>query len=248
MLSSRDHVSALVEEATRCRTAHLYLYATWRINMSATVNTFPPFQSMNSPRGWALAIIVLLHVALFSALMSGMGTRVMLVLKQPPTTMVDVPPIERVERVSPPTNVQVDQEPSQHIVVPEPDRVIDYSDEPAELVGTVGSRVPAQTTAGTEKSDPVLELPAIDPRLPLTEPEYPAPEIRLNHTGTVLLGVLVLENGRVGEVRIEQSSGFQRLDLAAQRAARRWRLLPGTQDGRAVAMWKTVPITFQLQK
>jgi protein TonB len=91
-------------------------------------------------------------------------------------------------------------------------------------------------------------MPAIDSRTPLSEPEYPAQEIRQNHEGTVMLSIYVLENGRVGDVRIEQSSGFPRLDAAATREAKRWRLKPGSQDGRPLAMWKTVPITFQLKQ
>lgn len=62
----------------------------------------------------------------------------------------------------------------------------------------------------------------------LSEAVYPSAAIRLNQTGTVILSVQVLENGRVGEVRIEQSSGYARLDESAMREARLWRFKPGS--------------------
>jgi protein TonB len=63
----------------------------------------------------------------------------------------------------------------------------------------------------------------------------------------VWLLVQILPNGRVGQVRVDQSSGFVRLDESAMREARKWRMKPGLQDGVATAMWKRVPVTFQLK-
>lgn len=64
----------------------------------------------------------------------------------------------------------------------------------------------------------------------------------------MILSVYVLGNGRIGEVRIEQSTGYPGLDEAAAREARRWRFKPGTRDGVPAPMWKQVPITFQLRQ
>ncbi len=61
------------------------------------------------------------------------------------------------------------------------------------------------------------------------------------------LSVEVLPSGRVGQVRVEQSSGYVKLDESAVREARKWRMKPGMQDGVATAMWKRVPITFRLK-
>jgi TonB family protein len=48
-------------------------------------------------------------------------------------------------------------------------------------------------------------------------------------------------------VRIDQTSGFVRLDDSAVREAKKWRMRPGLRDGVAIAMWKRVPVTFQLK-
>jgi protein TonB len=94
---------------------------------------------------------------------------------------------------------------------------------------------------------PVVVEPRIDARRGLSEPMYPPSEIREQHEGTVLLSVLVLPNGRVGDVRIDRSSGYPKLDESARREARQWRLTPGTRDGQPVQMWKQIPISFQLK-
>jgi periplasmic protein TonB len=217
--------------------------------MSVTVNTFPPFQSMNSPRVWALAIITLLHLGFIWAL-SGLGPRIMTVL-QPPLTVVDLP----VERdPAEPASREPDKAPVDfnfdRTIIPEPQPVPVEPDavDPAPAGGISGEVPIHRDGIKAATREPHVELPLIDPRMPLSEPVYPAAEIRLGHSGTVMLRVYVLTNGRIGEVRIEQSSGFPRLDMAAEREARRWHLKPGTQDGLPVAMWKTIPITFQLKK
>src|SRR4030095_3659631 len=64
---------------------------------------------------------------------------------------------------------------------------------------------------------PLIIEPALAARYPFTEPEYPVSEIRLGHEGTVLLALQILPNGRVGEVRIDNSSGFVQLGEACVR-------------------------------
>ena len=97
-----------------------------------------------------------------------------------------------------------------------------------------------------------IELPAetsskSDSRRPLSQPEYPPSSRRAGEAGTVILEVYVLENGRVGEARVKQSSGFPRLDEAAVREVKRsWRLVPGTENGKPVPMWGQFAVTFKL--
>ena len=89
--------------------------------------------------------------------------------------------------------------------------------------------------------------PKSDTRRPLSQPEYPPSSRRAGEAGTVILEVYVLENGRVGEARVKQSSGFPRLDEAAVREVKRsWRLVPGTENGKPVPMWGQFAVTFKL--
>ena len=96
-------------------------------------------------------------------------------------------------------------------------------------------------------AEAVVQVEQADPRFPFTEPDYPVPDIRMGHEGTVWLTIEILPNGRVGAVHIDKSSGFDRLDAAAVREAHKWRMQPGTQDGIAIPMYKRVPVTFRLK-
>src|SRR5690606_39339980 len=93
------------------------------------------------------------------------------------------------------------------------------------------------------KPDPVIVEPLIDSRRVLSQPQYPPQMIREGAEGTVLLSIYILADGRVGEVQLDRSSGHTKLDESAMREARRWRFVPGTSDGRPMAMWKQVPVT-----
>jgi protein TonB len=79
------------------------------------------------------------------------------------------------------------------------------------------------------------------------DPEYPEFARRRGYQGTALLRVRVLEDGRVAAVQIKESSGYQILDGTATKAVWTWRFAPALADGRPVASWVLVPITFRLQ-
>ena len=79
------------------------------------------------------------------------------------------------------------------------------------------------------------------------EPEYPSMSRRLREEGLVGLLVLVEPDGSVSDVRIEQSSGHDRLDQSAVEAAKsRSRFKPGTIDGKPAKMWFRYRYTFRL--
>ncbi|MGZ9125788.1 MAG: energy transducer TonB, partial [Candidatus Binatia bacterium] len=54
------------------------------------------------------------------------------------------------------------------------------------------------------------------------KPRYPESARRAGFQGVTTLRVRVLENGRVGEVVVDQSAGFRDLDLAAVEAVKKW--------------------------
>jgi protein TonB len=80
------------------------------------------------------------------------------------------------------------------------------------------------------------------------QPEYPAQSRRLGEEGRVILRVLLDEAGRVGQVQVQKSSGFPRLDQAAIDAVQRARFKPHLEDGRPLAVYVMVPISFRLDQ
>ena len=77
-------------------------------------------------------------------------------------------------------------------------------------------------------------------------PAYPYLSRKAHEEGVVMLRVRVTTAGRPGEVRIDSSSGFERLDKAALDTVRKWRFVPARQAGNPVEAWVLVPITFSL--
>ena len=77
-------------------------------------------------------------------------------------------------------------------------------------------------------------------------PAYPPASRRLGEEGRVVLRVLVDRDGVPGEVAIKTSSGFPRLDQAAEDAVRRWKFAPARRGDEAIGTWVAVPIVFNL--
>ena len=64
-------------------------------------------------------------------------------------------------------------------------------------------------------------------------PRYPESARRAGVQGTTLLKLRVLENGRVGDVVVEQSAGHRDLDHAAADAVKKWLLRTGAHGQRS---------------
>jgi TonB family protein len=86
-----------------------------------------------------------------------------------------------------------------------------------------------------------------EPPTPLDQPRpsYPMGARRLNQEGTVVLNVLVDENGTVTEVELIRGVA-EELDGAAIRAVRGWTYKPARKDGVDVKVWKPEKIVFKL--
>jgi periplasmic protein TonB len=79
------------------------------------------------------------------------------------------------------------------------------------------------------------------------KPSYPNLSRRLSEQGTVLLRVFVTVAGDAVTVELKQSSGFPRLDKAAQEAVQAWKFVPAKRGEQSVAAWVLVPIKFSLK-
>jgi TonB family protein len=76
------------------------------------------------------------------------------------------------------------------------------------------------------------------------QPNYPQMAKMQRVEGTVLLSVLVGENGQVADVRVVR--GDSRLNDAAVQSARRSTYTPGSKDGAKVRSWLAVQVIFKL--
>jgi len=78
--------------------------------------------------------------------------------------------------------------------------------------------------------------------------EYTQEAMRQMIEGVVVLDVVVLADGAVGEVTVTQSlDAVYGLDDQAVKAMKQWQFKPGTKDGKAVAVRVAVMMNFTLK-
>lgn len=111
------------------------------------------------------------------------------------------------------------------------------------------------TTAPDSASAPAApgsEEPLVESRYNVTtlnnpKPPYPFAARRNGMEGKVVLRAHVLEDGHCAEVKLTTSSGHDLLDNSALETVKRWRFVPASRGGTAVASWVEIPISFRLR-
>lgn len=78
-------------------------------------------------------------------------------------------------------------------------------------------------------------------------PSYPDMSRRLKEEGKVIVQVVVSTEGRALDVKLQKTSGFDRLDQAAVKAVKRWRFVPAKRGTQAVQSTVNVPVQFSLK-
>jgi periplasmic protein TonB len=191
-----------------------------------------------------MTVVAGIHVGVLYAIAAGLGIapvpEVIKTTLVTPTEIVppdDPPPPEPVVRIQ-----QADP------VVPEPVVKIDV---PRDVTIGLPPEPPGPPAQRTETGSAETGIPTTavmqDVRFPLSQPPYPPASTRNGEEGSADLEVYVLPNGRVGDARIMNTTGYERLDLAAiNEAKRQWRFKPATRAGEPVAQWYKVRVVFRL--
>jgi len=105
---------------------------------------------------------------------------------------------------------------------------------------------PAPAEPAPGRDEPLVESRYDVSSLNNPKPPYPLAARRRGQEGRALLHAHVREDGAASEVEIKQSSGYELLDNSALRTVRRWRFVPASRGGVAVASWVEIPIVFRL--
>lgn len=222
--------------------------------------------------------VLLLHAALLWALQSGLLRRAVEVVvpvalldvavtpPQPPP-----PPMPPQPKAAPPKPAPAPPEPVARPTPPAPRpaplpaAVPDRSPAPTAITGTTEPQAPAPPVAAPAApapapapmaAAPAAPAPAARVELPISDadyldnppPVYPRASFRLGEEGLVLVRVLIGPDGRAQDAKIAKSSGFPRLDQAAEATVRAWRYVPGKRGGVPEAMWVNVPIKWEISK
>lgn len=103
------------------------------------------------------------------------------------------------------------------------------------------------STAAAQPAAPVTPPDASAATLGNAPPKYPLEARRKRQEGVVRLRVVITAEGRVKEISVARSSGFETLDDAALAAVRKWRFRPGEQAGTPVEAVGYLSIPFALR-
>ncbi len=194
-------------------------------------------------RMMGIGFVVVLHLFILYALVTGLARKAIEVLPAPiQTKIVDEILPQETEPPPPPPPPTIEIPPAAFIPPPE---IVVRQPPPQNNAITAVTSDPTPTPPPTF-TQPKRVAPVINARRNCPEPEYPALSLRLGEKGTVMLAFLIDTEGRVKESKIQETSGYPRLDEAARRALSRCRFIPGTVDGRAEESWANLRYTWKI--
>lgn len=128
-----------------------------------------------------------------------------------------------------------------------PAPVAEASPKAVRAAEPVAQAVKGKTTAKAAPVEPQERAPVASANKAINKaPLYPRLSRRLKEQGTVYLHVLVLKSGKVGQLKLKQSSGFSRLDQSALNAVRGWTYQPAMKAGQPLDFWFVQPVVFNL--
>lgn len=196
-----------------------------------------------------IGLVVLLHIAVIYALVTGLAYRAVEIIRAPVETEIIAPPKPEKPPEPPPPPLQLAPPPP--AFVPPPEIQIEKPPPPPPQSTAITAVTPVKPIEppppAAPAAEPVRVLPRIDARHS-QEPEYPPTSRRLGEQGSLVLQVLVDVDGKVIDQKLLQSSGYDRLDQAALQGIKsNYRFLPGTVDGKPQQMWYTFKFTWKLR-
>lgn len=157
----------------------------------------------------------------------------------PPPSTPKQPTPQKVAVVTPRPMVQIPV-PSPMTLVTTPDPV----PQPTPPMPPVATAAPAAPPAPPS----IVQASDLGSRMVSgAAPRYPVESRRKREQGTVVLSLTLGYDGRVANIAISHTSGFDRLDDAALAAVRKWRWEPILRGGQPVMVRGLVEIPFVLQ-
>ena len=125
------------------------------------------------------------------------------------------------------------------------------SEAPLDAAAPDAAVTPATNGVAEISQEPVLLPRQVEPSLrnrqafgQALERAYPAALKDASIGGTVVLWVFVTENGEVGNVRVQESSGYPALDAAAEAVMREAEFTPALNRDEPVPVWIALPVIF----
>jgi periplasmic protein TonB len=183
-----------------------------------------------------IGVVIVFHIILIYALVNGLARKVVEVVKGPLETKI-------IQEVKPPPPEAPPPPPPKLLppppaFIPPPEVNITEAAPVTNTITTTSKPPPPSAPIGQHKA-PVVRTRSCD------EPEYPPASERLGETGRVVVAMLIDTNGHVVDSKIKTSSGYPRLDKAAQQALSLCKFDPGMDNGKPVQAWGELAYVFK---
>ncbi|MEO6920719.1 MAG: energy transducer TonB [Collimonas sp.] len=191
------------------------------------------------------SVVVLMHIVIVYALVTGLARKVVEVIQEPVITKIIAeikpppPPPPPDKPVPPPPKTAAPPPP----YVPPPE--VKVQPQPQEnVIAAVTNVKPPSNDLPTSVAQPSLAAVAAAPAGPAhtsarvtgncEKPEYPRTSLRNEEQGTVHVKLIIGADGSVVDAAIEKSSGFKELDRATLKAWSLCHFTPAMADGQPV--------------
>lgn len=205
--------------------------------------------SRTSQNYWGIGAVILLHIVLIYALVAGLARKVVDIIRPPaelqivqeiiPPKPPEPPKLIKPKTPTPPPKIQPTFVPKAEVKVAE---------TPVPVIAAV-------TNTPTPPPPPVVAQPEPKPvhvsvstssRSGCSAPKYPEASIDNEESGTVTLALLINEDGKVIDSKIDKTSGFKALDWAAQKALSLCTFKPASTDGKPEKSWTKLQYVWKL--
>jgi protein TonB len=219
------------------------------------MDNYATFQRNPRQHGLGIAMVIVLHLLLWWAIQSGLTQ----VVTQKAKVVVDAVLLQEEKPAIPPPPAPRNLPPPPKSAPPPPAYVPPVevpvaAPAPTQAIAAVSSTPPATVVPATmaPRAEPVRTAAAVSAancRIDNSQ-DYPSASRRLEEEGTVSVRLLVGAEGRVGEVQIEKSSGFKRLDEATRALLMnpgKCTFRPATVDGKPEPSWASMKFTWRLE-
>ncbi|MES2823086.1 MAG: energy transducer TonB [Pseudomonadota bacterium] len=198
-------------------------------------------QQNTQQKSLGLFVVIAFHAMLIGGLISGL-TSTLPPMSIPQNTTVQI--IEKkADPIDMPVIIDIDTSPSvfKKVELPITKPITIDIEQPIKPNDAIVGQTDKVTPTTSNITKPKL--------IKASKPEYPSASTRLNEEGVTGLSLLVTANGRVTDVKLESTSGSDRLDAAAiKHAQHNWAFSPCTENGVAVACRFQTKLVWELNE
>ncbi|GAC1519706.1 MAG: energy transducer TonB [Collimonas sp.] len=188
-------------------------------------------------RKWVgVSVVVLMHIAVVYALVTGLARKVVDVIQEPVITKI----VEEIKPPPPPPppEVKVQSPPRENVIaavtnVKPPTNDLPTSVAQPSAAVTQAPSPPAHTSARVAGN--------------CEKPEYPRTSLRNEEQGSVNVKLTIGADGSVVDAAIEKSSGFKDLDKATLKAWSLCHFTPAMADGQPVQSTTRMQYVWKLE-